>query len=401
MSHGLCIKSGEKLDLAAVSAARTELQQQLLRVVVNSQPFDSVKWRRIGIIFGWNARNMKRHFGRMLTWSLDNLLENNTFRTKVSEPPGGISPYSIWGEILFNLGRQDSMPPFKVIEELYLDSTLQLHPRMYSSSSELTEYLKRDDLEAAIRMLEYVDHDENTGFIDCIFNYLTKDVLVSGGSVCNSAALIMLRIAQYVEINRDARFAEICEFLDAIGYSKVPLASKQMFVYVMARNEMISFHGSDQMRTIDDALFNITAAGMLVIRKIVYSVTYLSEGMAITELPSDGLSTCLIKRVFTDRGRWAFNAAINAIIAFNIIKEIELCEQKNARINDVEYSEYIIVEKMRKVLGKEVERIYRYEARLRKLHLRDAEYVFQACNRNMLRRKAEIEFERIINVDSI
>jgi hypothetical protein len=168
-----------------------------LNRITKGLPFDEIGKRRYSVLFNWNARNMKRHFGRILLWSLADKLEDSAFESKFTK---GIGHADLWRALISNENIK-KMERFQVLEELFLDSTRQLRPRFSASSSSITALLKRGKPTAAVEQLG--DYGEQVGFMECIFNYLTKDI-VKFEERKGPAVLIMVRICQYIEKTHSA-----------------------------------------------------------------------------------------------------------------------------------------------------------------------------------------------------
>jgi len=306
--------------------------------------------RPISVLFSWNARNMKRHFGRMMYWSLTNRIMDPSFERRLGV--AGIGEKSLWVALIEN-PQIKRMPSYQVLEELFLDNTRQLRPQLRLSSKQVSSFLESDDLAAAIGAV--YDYGETVGFFECIFNYLTKDTVV-GPNKELPGLLIMIRICQYIVTNPYCRLAQVRSFLLSLGY-KVNDLKLSFFLYVLLRNEIILWRGEEGFRSIFDAVFFIGLRGSVLLKKMQYCTSYFSEALCISELPMEGLAQELIARDFSSNVQWIVNCVFNAIVGFNIVKEIEEIELAMAQRAEIDFGPYRIVENMRTSFSSEGQKI--------------------------------------------
>ena len=293
---------------------------------------------------------MKRHFGRMLHWSLASYRGDLEFERRLKV--AGVGPKTLW-EMLVDNPKIRNMPSYQVLEELFLDNTRQLRPQLRVSSTQVSSFLDKGDLSGAIKSVS--DYSETVGFFECIYNYLTKDTMI-GFKKELPALLIMIRMCQFIWINPHCRLAQIRSFLLSLGYQVNDLKIS-FYLYVLLRNELILWQGEEGFRSIDDAIFHVGLRGSVLIRKMQYCISYFSEGLSISELPVDGLAGEFIARDFSSNPQWILNCVVNAIIGFNIVMEIEELEARMAEKAKINFTTYKIVDTMRKNLSSEGQKI--------------------------------------------
>jgi hypothetical protein len=138
----------------------------------------------------------------------------------------------------------------------------------------------------------------------------------------------------------------------------------------------------ENSKAIDDVLLDITPMGLLLLRRVMFCVSYLAEGFSIAELPT-GLRECLARRDFSSRSFirnrvWSLKCTANAEIAFDIIKGVEEIEEASySRFGSFE--EFRISGKLKVSLTDEIRRIYIAESRTGSPHFSDVEEVFKRC----------------------
>lgn len=322
-----------------------------------------------GTVFGWNARYMKRHIGRMLYYTLDQLIKYDDLSRKLQS--AGAGEAWLWSTLLSD-HRIGDMPSYHVLEELFLDNSRQLRPKVKVSSVTVTNALLKGKVKKAIRSLD--DYGETVGFFDCILNYCVKENLHEyKDGVCLPSILLATRIVQFISENNNCNLYKIQNFLGKLGY-ETSEETVSFFLYILLKNEVISWHDTENIKTIHDMQFTANLVGLILVKKMLLSVSYFSEALCISETPVSGVTEKLIGRDFGSNRRWAFNCAYNSVIGFNLIKSIEKFEKSNASSSSLSNNIWL-TDKMRSSLSEEIGRIRSIVARS------DREYVDELMER--------------------
>lgn len=145
------------------------------------------------------------------------------------------------------------------------------------------------------------------------------------------------------------------DFVGRLGY-EANEAGIKFCLYSLIRSELICWDGSRGRRLIENVPFRVATPGIIAIRRMLKSITYVSEAI-ISSLHTD-LS---LTRHFRDRADspqvWVADCISNASIALLILRKIEQAEKRSASKNLIDFVPYLVVDDMQAALQKEAEAI--------------------------------------------
>lgn len=302
--------------------------------------------------FSWNARHMKRHIRRFCVWSLENYVQTHESLVDKLIASAGVSESWLWEKATNNPSMQ-RIPEYSVLEAFFLDDTKCLQSKFRLRSREISDILSKNDLETALNFIN--ERPEIEGLFDSIFNYLTKGNDVFEDQ-CYPHLLVLVRILQVLEKNKGLNVEDIYDKI-LLFYKNISLEEIRFYTICLCENEYVVFEGIENSSNLDECYFYISNFGRILINKVLYSITYLSQSLMIAELNREGLGQYFKERSFRSNEDWVAHCICNAIIGYNIIKACEDYEFSHS--NDKKfYSDYYITVKLRKSILNESKRIF-------------------------------------------
>lgn len=345
-----------------------KFRKSLVSYTDNYNSFD------IRFLFGSNGRRMKRHIRQTAISIIIKILnaEDSIFKDRSS----GISPRDLWLS-LANSGYINSLPNYSVIEDLFLNESRQLLPKLEVKSSLITQILNSDinskeKYESIINTNCVIDVDENGNVFGCMLNYFYRSA-INRGAKSYPALLLLIRIIQFIKISRDNNSHnitgdEIYHFINNIGYA-ADRDAVYFCISVILRSELVKWNGSTGTTSLGDIQLYVSTKGLFAIDKILYSITYLSESILCSLHLDRNLSKYLRQR-HDETSLWIVDCILNANIAVYIIDCIEKSECEKANSNSINFSPYKISEKLFEKLSIESSRILNSAVRVNDLTMK-------------------------------
>jgi hypothetical protein len=281
----------------------------------------------MSFLFGSNARDMKRHIKQLLTSALHRGGDSGFY--DFYRESSGIDAKSVWIGLVSSHTVRD-LPRYLIFEDLFLHETRQLFPKLRLDPQLVDKYLTDADFSGLMSHIQ--DRDETTGIFGCLFNYFYCFELAYG-SDRQPGLLILIRILQYVEKNRRCTAGDVEEFVQQIGY-RLPEAAFQFVLFVLIRTELLKWDGSSDARHINDVPLYLSAKGAIAINKLLFSITYISEGLCASLLLDRELSKLLRGRQ-QENAAWIADCVNNACVALYLIDKIEQIEAQWAAKNQL------------------------------------------------------------------
>jgi len=345
----------------------------VMKRVINEDPNYNFKKSQLSSIFSWNARFKKKHAGRMLLWSLDNLYRNGSIHNYSTEYVKGYESDAL-SLILQNTNLKE-IQDYQFLESLYLDDTRQLRPRIRCSPANISQKIFKDrDIESALSAVD--DYGEMSGFFDSAFNYILqkasiKHIDVNGEKL--SRILIFIRILQYCKNDKFINFHDVYEFINKIGYDASDI-EVQFIILTLIRNEYIVCRISDKKISLKESQFKTTFSGSFLIDRLIFSVTYFSESMISAQHITGGKASNFHERNFDSRVLWVLDSIYNCSVGREVVKCNEKIERAFAEKNGIDITHFLLSEKLlKKQLDEEKKILYNLENRYQK-NINDMKY---------------------------
>jgi len=328
--------------------------------------------RHLAFVFGSSGRRMKSHIRSLLISAVSRVKDQQDLRRTSS----GIDGKTVWNELVTHHSIK-KIRHYVILEDLFLNDARQLIPKLELDAGTVSALLDRDDFATLLDKVE--DTDESSGMFGCLFNYFYRATIGPEGGR-QPAMLLLIRTHQYVERNPRCNADEVHHFLRAIGYD-VPKQVSDFCLCVIIRCEAVKWDSTSGARSIDDVPFFATVTGKIALEKLLYSVSYLSEAI-LSSIQIDRDLTKELRERVPQNAVWIADCIHNASIALYIIGEIEKIEVEKAQQSNLDLSNYLLYDRLRRKLEREAkiilqanvratnERWERNEARLNALQKR-------------------------------
>lgn len=307
----------------------------------------------ISSAFSWNARHMKRHIRRICLWSLENYVTSNLENIERRQQRAGLSIAWLWEKLIANRALR-GMAAYSALETFYLDDTKCLQSKFRLNSRDVSDRLEGDELLFALSSIK--ERPELEGLFDSIFNYLTKGSDQFEGQ-CHPHTLVLVRILQILKFNSGLTIEDIYETVSRF-YESISLNEVRFYVICLCENEYIVFEGVENSSSLDECRFFVSNFGLILIGKVIFSVSYASQSMMIAELIRSGFGIWFRERNFRTNEDWIASCAFNAILALNIISDAELAERRAAIKSGLDFEKFSLTQRLRESLSWEIRRIF-------------------------------------------
>jgi hypothetical protein len=338
--------SERKYALALADQFTSELFAAFDKHIFAGTPSHAVD--HMGFVFGSNARRMNEHIRQTFL----SMLWRASLATGFNFDRSGVGIKALWEELIEKFG-PSHLPRYVLYEDLFLGDTRQLKPKLNLNPTEIGEILSTLSVEKAMSKVE--DIDETNSIFGCLLNYAVPGV-VTGGGTERPAMLILVRIIQFIDFNPRCRAGEIWTFLRKSGYESWTEASLQFCLYILIRTELVKWDGTTTGRSIRDVPLYVSTRGVIAIRKILYSASYLSEAIISCLHNERAVTDNLLPRV-DDGSVWAMDCVYNALLAIELFREIETIESEAATHAGVDFRKYQIVSSLSREIGNEARAI--------------------------------------------
>lgn len=287
----------------------------------------------MNFVFGSNARRMKHHIRQILSSALQRAsLTSNYDFTRFSS---GIEAKAVWQELV-SAHSIKNLPRYVLLEDLFLSESRQLFPKLELDWDIVKKIIDDGDIDRLVFHIR--DRGETVGVFGCILNYCYPASISASDNKEQPALLLLVRTLQYIRENHRCNAGEVYEFISKIGY-RITEEACHFIIFVLIRTELIKWDGTSGARSIRNVPFYITTKGIILLRKFLFSITYLSEAV-ISSLHLDrGITRYFIGRN-QDSSLWVADCVNNASIALYAIRLIEEIEEYHAARSHVDFSIY-------------------------------------------------------------
>lgn len=215
-----------------------------------------------------------------------------------------------------------SINDYSVLEAFFLDDTRCLQSKLRLTSRTVQNHLNRNNLESALNHLR--ERPELDDLFDSILNYMTKGAENEGGQ-CFPHTLVMVRILQLLSERSGQTTEDLLDGLTRL-YPSLSRTELQFYLICLCENEYLIFHGTENSSSIDQCEFFLSNFGSILLNKVLFSATYFSQSVMLSELTRFGLGRELKRLDFGSSEHWLSHCVYNAIIGYNIILETETAE---------------------------------------------------------------------------
>jgi hypothetical protein len=301
--------------------------------------------KHLAFVFGSSGRRMKAHIKSLLISALDRMA--NRDEADFTRGAAGIDARTVWRDLVTLHGVR-RMPNYAILEDLFLNEERQLVPKLDLASGKVTELLDRNDFDQLLETI--IDTDETSGTFGCLFNYFYR-MTIGSCKKEQPGMLILIRVMQFISRHPDCNAGEVHDFLHAIGY-RVPEQVTRFCLFVVIRCEHVRWDSSTGAHSIDDVPLFITTTGRIALEKLLFSTTYLSEAMLSSLQIDRELAAGLRERV-PNSAIWIADCINNASITLYIIGEIEEIEKNAAIDSGVDFTDYLLYERIDAAVSKE------------------------------------------------
>lgn len=305
----------------------------------------------IASLFGSNARRIKGHVASLLEAGLERGIQHGNFDYVRSR--SGIDPAQVWAGLVKNREVQ-FLPKYIIVEDLYLDETRQLFPKLKVDSEYISERLDCGAFVEVVRGLE--DHDETVGTFGCLFNYFYRSVIEYADSR-QSSLLLFIRVLQYIDKHPRRNVGDVRDFLSRMGY-RISDEALRFVIYLLIRTELVKWDSSVSAPQISDVPLYITKMGEIAHRRLLSSVTYISEAILCALHIDRDISDLLLPRV-AEANVWVVDCVSNALVAMNIIESIEEIEHCFSMDSGLNFGDYELYSGIYSNIGRESRNIVR------------------------------------------
>ena len=341
----------EQVTAKKVDPFTTSVRRSMVRVLKDPAIGLSVE-QPLSSAFSWNARHMKRHIKRVCIWSLENYVHNH--ETEINSFPEDEPPSTswLWDRAVRNPSLKN-IYDYSVLEAFFLDDTRSLQSKMRLRSKTVQHDLANNRLESALNRL--TERPELDGLFDSILNYLTKGLEIEDIG-CVPHTLILIRILQLLSIEQGQTLDDLFDDLSTL-YPSLTSVELQFYLICLCENEYILFHGTENSASIEQCGFYLSNFGSILLNKVFFSATYFSQTVMLAELPRFGLGKELRALDFRTSEHWLAHCIFNAIVGYNLIREIESYELN--RLEDQDFAQSIrLSDQLRISLVNELSRVF-------------------------------------------
>jgi hypothetical protein len=307
----------------------------------------------ISSAFSWNARHMKRHIRRICIWSLENYLISHGDQLDERQKSAGLSEAWLWEKTINNRALKD-MAAYSVLEAFFLDDTKCLQSKFRLNSREISNFLEGSDLVSALAAID--ERPELEGLFDSIFNYMTKGLDESEGK-CYPHTLVFVRILQILKFDPGITIEDLHDEISCF-YDNISLEELRFYTICLCENEYVVFEGVENSASLDECRFFVSNFGFILLNKVIYSVSYFSQSLMISELIRSGFGTHFRERNFRTNEDWIANCVFNSIIAYNIVQDAEIGERKCRQSAGKDFEKFSLCKRLRESLIWEAQRIF-------------------------------------------
>ncbi|MBO9545430.1 hypothetical protein [Caulobacter sp.] len=301
--------------------------------------------KHMSFVFGSSGRRMKSHIRQTLMSVLHRLSQTRSY--DFGRASSGTGARVIWQDLVGSDALQ-KLPRYIVLEDLFLNDSRQLMPKLELDSSRITTLLDQGRFEEIARHV--TDADELGGIFGCLFNYFYR-MRIGEGADAQPALLLLVRIVQFVAKNPRCNADEIAAFLEKIGYD-LPQDALHFCVFVILRSELVKWDGTTGVKTIREVPLYLTTTGAVALDRLLFSITYLSEAF-LSSIQIDRELTNALQRRNSDLALWIADCVSNASIALYQIGKIEEIEQAAAKRQGVNLEPYLLGRRLRKHMARE------------------------------------------------
>lgn len=317
------------------------------------QDLDGLSARNhLSFVFASNARRMKQHIVRSLIWAMHRSSQSGaaTYLRKSA----GVDAKWLWNELIVNQ-HVLRVPQYLTLEELYLNESRQLIPTLNVDYPTLSKVLAEGDFKTALDHVH--DHDEVIASYGCVLNYFLPRHMYDGEKVTDLPQLLVLvRMIQFIQNNHRCRLVEVVSFVRSLGYNLNDHEARFCF-YLLVRNQIIMWDSSTGAMSIEYTPLYATTKGKILVNRLLYSVSYVSEAMLDALQCNKQMIKLLKPRVFDSSLNWVVDCIHNSSLFCYMVEQIEDIEKKNMGASYFEFDKYQLSKPLRSRLHNEAKSI--------------------------------------------
>ena len=307
--------------------------------------------KHMSFVFGSSGRRMKSHIRQTLMSVLHRLSQTGSY--DFGRLSSGTGAQIVWKDLVSS-DAIAQLPRYVVFEDLFLNDTRQLVPKLELDSSTITTLLNDQRFDEIVHHV--TDADELGGIFGCLFNYFYR-MRIGEGDNAQPALLLLVRIIQYVERNPRCNADEVAVFLERIGYA-LPQDALHFCIFVILRSELVKWDGTTGAKTIREVPLYLTTTGSVALNRLLFSVTYISEAF-LSSIQIDRKLTNKLQRRNPDLALWIADCVNNASIALYQIGKIEEIERAAAKLSGEDLAPYQLYDRLIRHMVREASLIIR------------------------------------------